>query len=53
VKAEVAMDRNSRSKGFGTVKMGSADDANNAITELNESTFQGRKIVVRIDSFAA
>jgi len=53
VKAEVAMDRNSRSKGFGTVKMGSADDANNAITELNESTFQGRKIVVRIDNFAA
>jgi len=53
VKAEVALDRNSRSKGFGTVKMGSADDANNAIAELNESTFQGRKIVVRIDNFAA
>ncbi|PCJ67186.1 MAG: RNA-binding protein [Bacteroidetes bacterium] len=40
-------DRN-RSKGFGFVEM--ADDAagQNAISELNESTYEGRSIIVKV-----
>lgn len=35
-----------RSKGFGFVEMESADEANAAISALNDSEIQGRKIVV-------
>ena len=36
-----------RSKGFGFVEMGNDDDANAAISELNESSLDGRTIVVK------
>jgi len=52
IKAEVALDRNGRSKGFGMVKMANIDEANAAITNLNESSFEKRKLVVRVDNFA-
>ncbi len=35
-----------RSKGFGFVEMENADEANAAISALNDSDIQGRKIVV-------
>lgn len=35
-----------RSKGFGFIEMGSRDDAQKAITELNGKEVQGRKITV-------
>ena len=35
-----------RSKGFGFVEMENADEANAAISALNDSEIQGRKIVV-------
>jgi len=35
-----------RSKGFGFVEMENADEANAAISSLNDSEIQGRKIVV-------
>jgi RNA recognition motif-containing protein len=35
-----------RSKGFGFVEMDNADEANAAISALNDSEIQGRKIVV-------
>ena len=37
---------NGRSKGFGFVTMENHDEANKAITELNGTTFENRKIVV-------
>jgi len=52
VKAEVSLDRNGRSKGFGIVKMNNIEEANAAIVGLNEHEFQSRKLVVRIDNFA-
>ena len=47
VSAKVVKDRNTgRSRGFGFVEMGSADDANKAIKALNDSELGGRNIVV-------
>lgn len=37
-----------RSKGFGFVTMSSADEANAAVTALNESEWDGRNMVVNI-----
>ncbi len=45
--ANVIMDKMSgRSKGFGFVEMGSDADADSAISKLNGSELDGRKIVV-------
>lgn len=45
--ATVVTDRYSgRSRGFGFVEMGSADEAQQAITALNGSDYQGRNLVV-------
>lgn len=47
VSAKVVMDKTTgRSKGFGFVEMGSADEANKAIKALNDSELGGRNIVV-------
>ena len=47
VSAKVVMDRTTgRSRGFGFVEMGSADDAQKAIKALNDSELGGRNIVV-------
>jgi len=45
--ANVVTDRyTGRSRGFGFVEMGSADEAQQAITALNGSDYQGRNLVV-------
>jgi RNA recognition motif-containing protein len=45
--AEVIKDKFSgQSKGFGFVDMPSSSDAENAIKELNESVYKGRKLTV-------
>jgi nucleolin len=47
VSANVVTDRNSgRSRGFGFVEMESAEDAQKAISTLNDSEMDGRNIVV-------
>jgi len=47
VSAKVVMDRTTgRSRGFGFVEMGSADEASKAIKALNDSELGGRNIVV-------
>ena len=47
VSAKVVTDRTTgRSRGFGFVEMGSADDAQKAIKALNDSELGGRNIVV-------
>ncbi len=47
VSATVITDRETgRSKGFGFVEMSTAEEANQAITELNDTEVEGRKIVV-------
>lgn len=52
-RADVATDRfTGRSKGFGTLKFATADSAQAAIDALNDSEFQGRKIVARLDNYA-
>jgi len=52
VKATVAFDNNGRSRGFGTIQMAKADDAQRAIDELNDTDYEGRAISVRVDSYA-
>ncbi len=48
-KAQVISDRDTgRSRGFGFVEMGSADSAQNAISALNGSDFEGRSLNVNI-----
>ena len=47
VSALVITDRESgRSKGFGFVEMETAEEAQNAITKLNDSEYGGRKLIV-------
>jgi len=47
--AKVIFDRDrNRSKGFGFVEMADDASAQNAISELNESTFEGRNLVVKV-----
>jgi RNA recognition motif-containing protein len=47
ISAKVVKDRaTGRSKGFGFVEMENQSEADNAISALNESEFQGRNIVV-------
>lgn len=46
--AKIISDRDTgRSKGFGFVEMVNDDEANEAISQLNESEFDGRTIVVK------
>ena len=46
--AKVIFDRDrNRSKGFGFVEMADKASAQNAISELNESSYEGRNIVVK------
>ena len=52
-RADVAADRfTGRSKGFGTLKFATPESAQAAIDALNDSDFQGRKIVARLDNYA-
>ena len=52
-RADVAADRfTGRSKGFGTLKFATPESAQAAIEALNDSEFQGRKIVARLDNYA-
>ena len=47
VSAKVVMDRTTgKSRGFGFVEMGNADDAKKAIKALHDSELDGRNIVV-------
>jgi len=52
-RSDVAADRfTGRSKGFGTLKFATPESAQQAIEALNDTEFQGRKIVVRLDNYA-
>jgi RNA recognition motif-containing protein len=44
--AEIVRFFDKKSKGFGFVEMGTAEEAQKAIKEINGSDFQGRKIIV-------
>ena len=47
VSAQVVSDRETgRSRGFGFVKMASAEEAQNAIEQFNEREFMGRRLLV-------
>lgn len=49
VSAKIATDRETgRSRGFGFVEMGSADEASTAIDALNGYQFAGRTLAVRV-----
>lgn len=51
-RADVVFDRFGRSRGFGTVRFSTKEDADAACTKLNETDIEGRTITVRIDRFA-
>ncbi|KAI9004164.1 hypothetical protein BC832DRAFT_558799 [Gaertneriomyces semiglobifer] len=52
-RADVAMDNQGRSRGYGQVVMGTVEEAEAAIKLLNGKDVQGRVIEVREDKFAA
>uniref|UniRef100_A0A383WMD7 RRM domain-containing protein n=1 Tax=Tetradesmus obliquus TaxID=3088 RepID=A0A383WMD7_TETOB len=41
-----------KSRGFGTVRFSSKEDADAACTKLNNTEYEGRTITVRLDRFA-
>ena len=51
-RADVAVGRDGRKKGFGFVRYGNAEDAAKAIEELNGVEFMGRPLEVRLDNKA-
>lgn len=52
VRADVAVGRDGRKKGFGFIRFETAADASKAIAELNGVEFMGRPIEVRLDNKA-
>lgn len=52
VRSEVSVDTYGRSRGFGTVRFSSKEDAKAAIDALNGIEIGGRKITVRLDRYA-
>ena len=51
VRADIATDDNGRSRGYGTVRYGSEEEAATAIATLNGAEFEGRVITVRMDKY--
>jgi len=51
-RADVAADQSGRSRGFGTVRYETVDEANIAINTFNNTEMDGRTITVRLDRFA-
>lgn len=51
-RADVVLDGAGRSRGFGTVRFATPDDAAAAVEEMNHASLGGRTITVRIDRFA-
>ena len=49
VNAMVQMDKKGRSRGWGTIKFGTADEATNAMNNLNGTQIDGRAISIRVD----
>ncbi len=49
IRADVVTDATGRSKGFGTVEFATVEEAQKAVSELNNSTLEGRSIYVRED----
>ncbi|CEO96612.1 RRM domain-containing protein [Plasmodiophora brassicae] len=49
VSAEVIKSRTGRSRGFGIVKFHTADEADAAISKVDQTEFEGRKVFVRHD----
>lgn len=52
VRADVILDEYGRSRGFGTVRFSTEDDATAAIDSINGMEIEGRKITVRLDRYA-
>ena len=52
VRADIASDHSGRSRGFGTVRYDSTDEAEAAISQLHNTEMDGRVIAVRLDRFA-
>eukprot|EP00882_Tetradesmus_deserticola_P000937 GHRQ01001017.1.p1 GENE.GHRQ01001017.1~~GHRQ01001017.1.p1 ORF type:complete len:269 (+),score=83.22 GHRQ01001017.1:156-962(+) len=51
-RADVVYDSWGKSRGFGTVRFSSKEDAESACTKLNNTEYEGRTITVRLDRFA-
>ena len=52
LRADVAVGRDGRKKGFGFIRYGNAEDATKAIAELNGVEYMGRPLEVRLDNKA-
>lgn len=51
IRVDVAQDQDGRSKGYATVLFEKEEEAQAAIEALNETDFQGRNMMVRLDNF--
>ncbi|KIY97986.1 hypothetical protein MNEG_9976 [Monoraphidium neglectum] len=51
-RADIVLDAWGKSRGFGTVRFTTREDADAAIEKLNNSDFEGRTITVRLDRYA-
>lgn len=51
-RADVIFDDYGRSRGFGTIRFATAEDANAAIEKMNNTDLDGRRITVHLDRYA-
>ena len=48
---EIASDASGRSRGYGTVRFASKEEADKAVSSLNQVDFQGRPVTIKLDRF--
>jgi hypothetical protein len=51
-RADVVYGRDGRSRGYGTIKFATVEEANAAIEQFNGSELEGRTLSVKVDQFA-
>ena len=51
-RADIITDSYGRSRGFGTVRFGTKEEAQKAIDGMNETEIEGRPVSVRLDKYA-
>ncbi len=50
-RAEIAADASGRSRGYGTVRYATKEEADKAVSTLNGAEFEGRPVTIKLDRY--